>query len=294
MMRWFVEWDRMDYRKNGQPARKSEIDRCRPFFKLCAELNTILVVQIWVKERFWEGDGNGGVQWAKPDKMTNYPKNIDESYGSFVRDLVKTMNEEGIKDENIIMEAWNEPDLLWGVSDKQPNYHEPWKFLDKKGFSKWMGGSGEKWDALHQVLNQSNPNIVWANGSVGIHERYRSWIAPCYKIKKISIIDLHYYLWSCKTPKQYCDSVSKIIERWDDEIPPPGREPMPFFIGECARFSSGKTEDLIINSQDAAMMREVCRLLHEKYGTRFLGMTAHGPIKMWKDAAWYEEIYSSD
>jgi hypothetical protein len=294
MMRWIVEWDRMDYIKNGQSARKSEIDRCRPFFKLCAELNTILVVQIWVKDKFWEGEGNGGVQWAKPEKTANYPANINESYGSFVRELVKSMNDEGIKNENIIMEAWNEPDVLWGTTDNQPNYHIPWKLSEKKGFNKWTGGSGEKWNELHQVLSQTHADIVWASSGIGMSENARSWIGSCYKIDKISMIDMHYYLKNCRTPKQFCDSVSKIIERWDDEIPPPGREPMTFFIGECARQSSGKAEDLTINSQDAALMREACRLLHEKYGTRFLGMTAHGPIKMWKDAAWYEEIYSSD
>lgn len=282
----------MDIRKNGQSLRKFYIDRCRPFFRVCADQQITLVVQMWVKDRFWLGDGNGGVQWAKPAKTANYPSDIDASYGSFVRELVKAMNDEGIKDENIIMEAWNEPDLLWGVPGSPPNYHEPWKFLSKKGFSKWMGGSGEKWDALHQVLNQTNPNIRWANGSVGIHERYRSWIVPCYRINKISILDFHYYLWSCKTPEQYCDSISRIIDRWDEELFPPGREPLPFFIGECARLSSGKPEDVIISAQDADMMRKICQMLYEKYGRRFMGMTAHGPIRMWKEAAWYEEQYS--
>ncbi|MCX8080307.1 MAG: hypothetical protein N3F09_03620 [Bacteroidia bacterium] len=293
MIRWIVEWDRMDVVKDGQSLRKKHIDRCIPFFKVCAEQGITVVVQLWVKDRLWGGDGNGGTQWAKPSKMANYPANIDQSYGSFVRDLVKAMNDAGIKDENIIMEAWNDPDLLLESNSAQSNYAEPWEIMKKKGFNKWTGGSGEKWNELHQVLNKTNPNIPWASCGIGVNEISRPWILPCYRTNKISIIDLHYDLWNFKTPKEYCDSVSKIIDRWDEEIPPPGREPMPFFIGECARVSGGKSENLAVKTQDAAMMREICRLLHEKYGMRFLGMTAHGPISMWKEAAWFEEQYSN-
>lgn len=291
IIRWFIEWDRHDIVKNGQSLRKYNIEKYKPFFELCAKQNITLIVQIWVKERLWNGDGNGGTQWAKPDKLTNYPANIDQSYGTFVRELVDFMSNCGIPDKNIILEAWNEPDLLWGVAGSPPNYHEPWKVLSKKGFSKWTGGSGEKWQQLHTVLKNTHTDIRWANGSVGIHERYNSWIKPTYQIPQVTILDLHYYLWSCKTAQEYCDSLDKIIQRWDRELPQ-GKKPYPFFIGECARYSSGTEEKMMISTEDAKMMREICDMLSKKYTFRFMGMTAHAPVKMWeKGVAWFDEKY---
>ncbi|GIV43636.1 MAG: hypothetical protein KatS3mg035_0759 [Bacteroidia bacterium] len=293
IIRWFMEWDRHDVIKNGQSLRKQRLEAYKPFFELCAKQNITLVVQIWVKDRLWAGDGDGGTQWAKPDKFTNYPANIQQSYGTFVRELVDIMNLCGVPDKNIILEAWNEPDLLWGIPNTNPpNYHEPWKVFSKKGFSKWTGGSGQKWQELHTVLGDTHKDIRWANGSVGIHERYSSWIAPAYNIPQITVLDLHYYLWSTKTAQEYCDSVSRIIERWDKYLPA-GKKPYPFFIGECAKFSSGNEENMIVRKEHAQMMREACTILSQKYKERFLGMTAHAPVKMWeKGIAWFDEKYT--
>jgi hypothetical protein len=293
MIRWFVEWDRLDAKKNGNSLRTYHLNSFKPFFKSVADNNITLIVQMWVKERFWEGDGNGGVQWAKPNKTTNYPSDINASYGGFVRDLIAAMKVEGVLESNIIVEGWNEPDLLWGVPDSRANYQEPWKVFSggKKGFSKWTGGSAEKWSALHKVLNTSNPNVRWSNGCVGIQERYSSWIKPCYNIPEVSVLDLHYYLWQAKSAKQYCDSIDVIIERWD-KLLPSGKKPYPFFIGEVARLSSGTESECIISTEDAAMIREICGILQTKYKERFIGVTVHGPIRMWSSDAWYNESYS--
>jgi hypothetical protein len=82
--------------------------------------------------------------------------------------------------------------------------------------------------------------------------------------------------------------VSKVIQRWDALLPS-GKNPYPFFLGEFARFSSGNTEKLIISKEDAKIMRQACELLHKKYGKRFLGAIAHGPIQMWENGfIWFE------
>lgn len=290
IIRWFVEWDRFDTYKKGKSLRSLNLDRCRPFFKICAKKNTTIVIAMWVKERFWEGDMYGGTQWAKQGKLYNYPAQTDKSYGSFVRDLIKVMKEEGMTEENIIAEGWNEPDLLWGLKENIANYHSPWKVMDKKGFNKWTGGSGEKWKALFSVLDSTNKDVRWANGCVGLHLKHDSWVKPSYEIENISIIDLHYYLWQSKTAEQYCDSVVKIIERYDSQLPE-GKDPLKIFIGEINRVSSGTTEQQTISSDDAKIMREACKILFRKYGQRFIGITAHGPIQMWKKSVWYLEEY---
>lgn len=292
VIRWFMEWDRVDIIKNGISLRERKLKAFKPFFEICAQQKITLIIQIWVKEGMWTGDEEGGVSWAKPDKFSNYPKNITDSYGNFVNELIQLMISCGIPKNQIILEAWNEADLLWGVKEKTPNYHEPWKLFTKKGFSKWTGGSGEKWKLLHQVLKNHLSDIRWANSSVGILERYKSWIKPTYQIPEISILDFHYYLWNSQSARQYCDSIAQILERWDKELPP-GKIPYPFFIGECARYSKGSTTQLTLSTQDAQMMREIYLILKEKYPNRFMGMIAHGPISMWqKGYAWYHENYS--
>jgi hypothetical protein len=110
-------------------------------------------------------------------------------------------------------------------------------------------------------------------------------------VPQISVLDLHYYLWNAKNAAEYCEGVHKIIQRWDAQLPQ-GKKPYPFFIGEIARYSSGKKENLIISKADAQMMREACKMLSEYYGKRFLSVTAHGPIEMWQNGkAWYHEDY---
>ncbi len=136
----------------------SNIQRYKTFLELCAKQDITVIVQIWVKERLWGGDNYGGTEWAKVDKLTNYPADIDKSYGSFVRDLVKFMKDSGISDNNIILEAWNEPDLLWGVAGNPLTIRSHGKYFLRKVL---INGQAEmeKWKALHHVLNSTYPNI---------------------------------------------------------------------------------------------------------------------------------------
>lgn len=101
MIRWFVEWDRHDVIKNGHSLRSQRIQYYKPFFELCARQGIVVIIQMLVKERFWGGDDLKGTVWAKSDLYSNYPSDINASYGRFVRELIEYMLACGISEKKI-------------------------------------------------------------------------------------------------------------------------------------------------------------------------------------------------
>lgn len=188
VVRWTVSWDRYE---RSSTARQDWADYFE-VFDYCAANEVRLILNLWVKSYRWWGDDplGPGCSWAKPggvNSWSNYPADPRGSYGQFVKDLyraVRTRYEAAGSDPGLIcIEAWNEPDILWGtgLGQNPVNALNPEAAWWVNWPSKWAFYSGgtEGFQGLHHVLDEpwsddpppngapAYPDAVWHSGGIG-------------------------------------------------------------------------------------------------------------------------------
>jgi len=188
VVRWTVSWDRYD----RSPTARQDWQDYVALFDDCAASRIRLILNVWVKSPQWWGDDafGPGCSWAKPGGSTswnNYPEDPRGSYGQFLKDLyraARTRYEAAGSDPGLVcIEAWNEPDILWGsdlgsnpVSVINPStawsVRFPWSWA-------YFSGGTDGFAELHRVLDDpwtddpppnaapAYPDAPWHSGGIG-------------------------------------------------------------------------------------------------------------------------------
>ncbi len=286
VIRWFVEWDLYE---PGRDRRLTWGDYL-PFFETCVETGCRLVVQFCVQDAFWLGRRplEKGLVWAKPGMLRNYPADPDASYGGFVRDLHDALGRAGLGD--VVVEAFNEADLLWGVpgrSGASVNLTKPWALTHGWGGGKWTGGAGGTWRALHRVLD-GREGVTWATSGVAsaAPERFEAWAQATARIPQIGLIDLHVYE-DGGGPERVLRGVGDSLVVWDRNT---GAD-LPFLLGECGRSTVWAESQEPVTVEDARAFRSIHRELIERYGERYQGLCVHQDSPWRTDKAWWDPAY---
>ena len=150
VIRWTVSWDRPVL----SPTARQDWAVYWNTFDYCTANGVRLILNIWVKSRFWLGDTPRGCSLARPSSSLNFPADVRASYGQFVKDLyraVRSRNERVGADPRLIcIEAWNEPDIRWAMS-VGINRTYPWITT---GFEwAYFSGGSAMYGDLHRVLD---------------------------------------------------------------------------------------------------------------------------------------------
>lgn len=286
VVRWFVEWDLYEAGRD----RRLAWDDYVPFFEACVEIGCRLVVQLWVEDALWLGRHplEKGLVWAKAGLLRNYPADPDRSYGGFVRDLHDALGRAGLA--AVVVEAFNEADLLWGVpgrSGATVNLTKPWALAHGWGGGKWTGGAGKVWRSLHAVLD-GREGVTWGTSGVASAkpELFEPWVKATARIPQISFVDLHVYE-DGGGPERILRGVGDSLAVWDRHTD----SDLPFLLGECGRSTDWAEGQEPVTVEDARAFRTIHRGLIDRYGERYQGLCVHQDAPWRTEKAWWDPTY---
>lgn len=264
LLRWYVDWDR--FQSTNNPVNWSTY---RPFMEALASVGATLYVQISNADWF--------PSWARVSFWVNYP--TESAYQGFVDGLAAELATAGV---DVVWEAYNEPDLRWGLLDidgspsppSEPvqNYPYAWtiNLLDlNRGYAKWTGGSGSRFAALHY-----DPERTYASCGV---QGYTAWVQATAHL--FGQIDLHHYFLS-NSIDWYLSSLAGHLAKYDAVSPG-----LPFVIGEAGTSPTSAEPP----ADEFTRLRDRHDAVATEYGDRYIGMIALTPAaRLDLDTGWWD------